>query len=188
MRTRGSSRSTKVELVEPGEEFEATYRSYVHELLERKEPLIPAILECDASDFGALIRRLRQDAAGVDLPEGYVPASCFWLVAEHKTLVGVAQLRHSLNAALSYEGGHIGYSVRPSLRNKGYGKVLLKLSLERAKSSGISWVLLTCDKSNGASARVIQYNGGRLDSEVPRKDGKGITQRYWINLGQAKAF
>jgi predicted acetyltransferase len=171
-----------VELVEPCEALEATYRSFIQEFLERNEPLIPVILEQGASDFGALVHRLRLDAAGVDLPEGSVPASCFWLVDEHKTLVGIAHLRHSLNAALSYEGGHIGYSIRPTRRNKGYGKMMLKLLLEKAKMMGLTRVWLTCDKSNTASARVIQGNGGRLDSEVPRKDGKGITQRYWINI------
>ena len=172
-----------MELIEPCEALEATYRSFVHEFLERKEPLIPTVLEYDGRDFGALIRRLRQDAEGVGLPAGHVPASCFWLIDEHETLMGVAHFRHSLNAALSYEGGHIGYSVRPTHRNKGYGKLMLKLLLERAKTRGITKVLLTCDKANVASARVIQSNGGRLDSEVPRKDGKGTTQRYWINLG-----
>lgn len=175
--------SAKVELVEPSEALAATYHSFIREFLERNEPLIPAVLEYDARDFASLICRLRQDAAGVDLPAGYVPASCFWLVDEHKTLVGVAHFRHSLSAALTYEGGHIGYSVRPTQRNKGYGKTMLKLLLERAQALGLTRVWLTCDKANVASARVIQSNGGRLDSEVPRKDGTGTTQRYWINLG-----
>ena len=171
-----------MELVEPCIALEATYRSFLQEFLERNEPLIPVVLERDASDFGSLIHRLRLDATGVDLPAGYVPASCFWLVDEHKTLVGVAHFRHSLNAALLYEGGHFGYSVRPTQRNKGYGKIMLRLLLERAKTMGLTRVLLTCDKTNAASARVIQGNGGKLDSEVPRKDGQGITQRYWIRI------
>ena len=175
--------AAKVELVEPCEAWEATYRSFVNEFLERKEPLIPAILQYDARDFGALIRRLHEEAAGIGLSEGHVPASCFWLIDKDKTLVGVAHFRHSLNVALSYEGGHIGYSVRPAERNKGYGKIMLKLLLERVKARGLTRILLTCDKANVASVRVIQSNGGRLDSESPRKDEKGITQRYWIDIG-----
>jgi predicted acetyltransferase len=60
---------------------------------------------------------------------------------------------------------------------------MLKLLLEKAKTLGLTRVLLTCDKTNTASARVIQGNGGKFDSEVPRKDGKGITRRYWITIG-----
>jgi predicted acetyltransferase len=177
--------SAKVELVEPCEALEATYRSFVNEFLERKEPLIPAVLQHDARDFGALVCCLHKEGTGIGVPKGYVPASCFWQIDKDKTLVGVAHLRHLLNAALSYEGGHIGYGVRPTQRNKGYGKIMLKLLLERARARGISItkVLLTCDKANVASVRVIQSNGGRLDSESPRKVGKGIKQRYWINIG-----
>ena len=161
----------------------ATYRSFVDEFRSRGEPLIPAILESEATDFRAMIRRLRNEAKGIGLPEGYVPASCFWLIDEHRELMGVAHLRHSLNAALAYEGGHIGFGVRPTQRNRGWGKLLLKLVLGRAKALGITQVLVTCHKENVASARVIQSNGGRLDSEVPRKDGKGLTRRYWITIG-----
>ena len=172
-----------MELVEPSEALETTYRSFVREFRSNGEPLIPAVLEYDATDFGALIRRLRNDAKGINLPEGYVPASCFWLIDEHQTLIGVSHLRHSLNATLAYEGGHIGFGIRPTQRNQGYGKLMLRRVLERAKALGITQVLVTCDATNLASARVIQSNGGGLDSEVPRKNGKGTTQRYWIMLG-----
>jgi predicted acetyltransferase len=116
------------------------------------------------------------------LPEGYVPASCFWLVERRQTLVGVAHLRHRVTPVLANEGGHIGYSVRPSRRNQGLATVLLNLTLRRASKMGLREILVTCDKLNVVSARVIQKNGGRLDSEVQRQDGDGVTQRYWITL------
>jgi len=170
-----------LELVEPTEALEATYRSYVSEFTERGESLIPFVLQYGARDFGATVRRLRHEANGVGLPDGYVPVFCFWLI-EKQVIVGVGHLRHSLTPALAYEGGHIGYSIRPTLRNQGYATVLLRMVLERAKAMGIIKVLVTCDRLNAASARVIQKNGGALDSEVPRKDGTGVTQRYWIKM------
>lgn len=94
-------------------------------------------------------------------------------------MVGVAHLRHSLTPALAYEGGHIGYSIRPTRRRQGLATLLLQMVLGRAKGMG-EQVLVTCDKSNVASARVIEKNGGVFDSEVPRKDGNGVTRRYWI--------
>jgi len=36
----------------------------------------------------------------------------------------------------------------------------------------------TCDKENVHSAKIIQKNGGKLDSEI-ENDNK-IVQRYWI--------
>jgi len=59
---------------------------------------------------------------------------------------------------------------------------LLALVLEKARQRFIGRVLVTCDKDNVASARVIQKNGGRLEDErVSRKTGK-VKQRYWIDL------
>jgi predicted acetyltransferase len=109
-------------------------------------------------------------------------ASCFWLIEGGLTLVGVAHLRHRLTPLLAHEGGHIGYSVRPSRRNHGLATVLLNMTLQRAKAMGLNEILVTCDKLNAASARVILKNGGRLDSEIQRRDGGGLTQRYWIKL------
>jgi len=48
------------------------------------------------------------------------------------------------------------------------------------KSLGIHRVLVTCDKNNHASARIIIKNGGVLENEV--RDGDEAIQRYWINL------
>ncbi len=43
---------------------------------------------------------------------------------------------------------------------------------------------LTCDKDNIASARVIQKNGGVLESEYwwEEHGAKVMVQRYWIDL------
>ena len=170
------------QLTEPRETLEKTYRSYLAEFSERQERLIPCVLEYDARDFAALVRRLLNEAKGIGLPQDYVPASTFWLVDEQRTIVGVAHLRQSLTPALEREGGHIGYSVRPTKRKEGHGTALLRMVLLRAKAMGIARALLTCDRTNLASARVIQNNAGILDSEVPRKDGQGTIQRYWIDL------
>ncbi len=62
---------------------------------------------------------------------------------------------------------------------------MLKLMLCKCKESGIDKVLLTCDKTNIASAKIIIYNGGILENEVGNTvnlSESGIIQRYWINI------
>jgi len=91
-------------------------------------------------------------------------------------------LRHQLTPALEHEGGHIGYDIRPSARRRGFGTLILALTLERARILGLARALLTCDTDNTASARIIERNGGALAARVvSNRTGKLISQ-YWIEL------
>jgi predicted acetyltransferase len=124
---------------------------------------------------------VRKDAG---LPEGRVPASTFWLVEEGE-FVGIGNLRHRLTESLRRLGGHIGYAVRPTKWNRGYGTLLLKLLLKEAATQGIDEVLLTCDAANAASFRVMEKNGGVLiDAFEDVVEGRRrTTRRYKIHVG-----
>ena len=99
---------------------------------------------------------------------------------EDNKLVGMINIRHTLNEYLYNYGGHIGYSVRKIERRKGYAKEMLKIALEECIKLGIEKVLITCDVDNIASAKTIKSCGGILENEVPN-DGR-LNQRYWIQL------
>jgi predicted acetyltransferase len=90
-----------------------------------------------------------------------------------------------LTPELEYEGGHIGYDIRPSARRRGFGTALLRLTLERAAALGICDVRLTCDADNIGSIRVIENNGGVLEGEVPSRERATLIRQYWIPLGGA---
>ena len=82
-------------------------------------------------------------------------------------------------------GGHIGYGVRASKRQKGIAGLMLKLMLEKVKSAGIERALLTCEDLNIGSAKTIESNGGKLENKVSETNHKGETvmiRRYWIDL------
>lgn len=111
---------------------------------------------------------------------GFVTATLYLAFNEEKRLVGMIQFRHYLNDYLLNFGGHIGYSVRKSERRKGYATEMLALVLEEARKMRLEKVLLTCNKTNIASAGTILKNGGILENEVPQ--GERVTQRYWITL------
>jgi predicted acetyltransferase len=85
-----------------------------------------------------------------------------------------------LNEVLEKEGGHIGYDIRPSMRRKGYGTEILKLSLPIAKQIGLNRVMLTCDDNNIASWKIMEKNGAVIDEKY---DYKGrYKRRYWIDI------
>jgi len=106
----------------------------------------------------------------------------YFLVKDRSYLVGSSRLRHTLTPDLEQEGGHIGYDIRPSQRGKGYATLLLNLMLEEAKGSGLTGVLVTCDETNIASARVIEKNGGKMLNKVVSEESGELVRRYWIDL------
>ena len=76
------------------------------------------------------------------LPEGMVLATQFLCIRKSDNrLVGMIQVRHYLNDFLRTFGGHIGYSVRPSERRKGYASWMLKNVQPYCKSLGLSEIL-----------------------------------------------
>lgn len=115
------------------------------------------------------------------LPPDRAVASTFLVRRQKdKHMIGIVNIRHSLNDYLLQVGGHIGYSIGPQYRGKGYGTELLRLSLEFCRTLHLDRVLVTCDVRNTASAKVILANGGVLENEL-EQDGV-IKQRYWIQL------
>lgn len=111
-----------------------------------------------------------------------VQASTYFAVRSDDTVVGCIELRHTLNESLAVIGGHIGYSVAPMERNRGYATEMLKIMLKEAKKAGIDKVLLTCDIDNVASCKTIEKCGGKREQEEPFVlDGESY-YKYWIIL------
>ena len=172
----------ELKLIEPVAALEESYRSYVAEALAADEVLVPWVLGFDADDFPALLARLSDAADGKGICENLVPHTTYWMVDAAGEIVGVANLRHRLNDHLLLEGGHIGYSIRPSLRGRGLATRQLALALEAAGRRGLRRVLVVCERDNPASARVIEKNGGRMAGEVTAEETGKLMRRYWIEL------
>ena len=58
--------------------------------------------------------------------------------------------------------GHIGYTVVPWKRRRGYATRALQILISEIDEEGISYVDLSTDATNFASQRVIEENGGSL--------------------------
>ena len=170
-----------IQLVRPSVALRDSYRGLVDEFVASNEQFIPFVLGFEHSDFAAFLHRLDNCSLGIDIPDGFVPHSTYWLVRDQVEVVGVSNIRHSLTAALRREGGNIGYGIRPSARRQGFGTAVLRESLIRAGELGLNRALVTCGKSNVGSVAAIRRNGGVLDSEEYLPDRGEIVQRYWID-------
>lgn len=127
-------------------------------------------------DYEEWLESNRDMEMGLGIPDGWVPAVQLVAFARDGQAVGFLNIRLRLSDYLLEEGGHIGYSIRPSERGKGYAKESLRQGLEVAKGKNIKRALVTCDSDNAASRAVILTNGGALE------DVRGGKERYWIDL------
>jgi predicted acetyltransferase len=126
------------------------------------------------SHFQSYLQRRIDMKLGVDLHDGRVPMTTYWLFSGQKP-VALCKLRHRLTDSLRRVGGHIGYCVRPTERRKGFGRAVLALALLAAGEQGIDRVLITCNEDNRPSRRVVERNGGVLD-----RNESGLSY-YWVS-------
>lgn len=128
----------------------------------------------NAENFKDYLKGNINMSKGVDLDSRYVPQTLYWLYVDDKP-VGIGKIRDYLNENLKKEGGHIGYSIRPSKRGNGYGNIMLKELIKKAKGKHIDRILVTCEDYNTPSRRIIENNKGSLQDINDHKC------RYWIN-------
>lgn len=171
----------RLKLILPSTEYKTQIMDYKREFIENKEGIhVPSSLRSSKSFeewYKSIFDNLKEETVG----KGLVPAATYIVIStDDYRLIGMISVRYRLNDSLLNYGGHIGYSVRKSDRNKGYATEMLALALKECIKLGIDRVLITCDKDNIASAKTIINNGGILENEVQERNE--IVQRYWIEL------
>lgn len=170
-----------IALVEPCEKY---LKSYMEAYDEYQRNDIHAYAFDDARAYN-IFEKYDNYRHERNLKPNRVGADYYWLVDEERNyFIGEISIRHRLTGDLKRYGGHMGYGIRFSEWNKGYGTLMLSLALEKAKDLGIVVVLITCDDDNYASAKVMENNGLALQDKVPNVvDGKAIiTRRYTKKL------
>jgi len=83
--------------------------------------------------------------------------------------------------------GHIGYSVVPWKRRRGYATQAVAAILDDARAEGLTEVDVTTDHDNIGSQRVIEHNSGVLIERFEKTgaDGGIPSLRYRIDLTRA---
>lgn len=111
-----------------------------------------------------------------------IPTSSYLLVKDDE-IIGHIFIHHfiDLNLQKSYEG-HIGYAIRPNKRKQGYGTKILNLALEKCKELNLHEILISCDKENIASEKIIERNNGELLEELYVPEENAIIKKYLIRL------
>jgi predicted acetyltransferase len=171
----------RLKLVLPAPEYKENIMDYKKEFLENEDSLDGTAGLKNAETFEQWYSAFSDNLKEETVREGLVPSTTFMAIStDNGGFIGMIDIRHRLNDYLLNFGGHIGYSVRKSERQKGYATEMLALALEECVKLNIKKVLITCDKDNVASAKTMINNGAKLENEISQ--GTRITQRYWITL------
>lgn len=118
--------------------------------------------------------------------EEHVPSEEYFLVrCNDNKIVGMINIRLVLNEKLRNGAGHIGYSIRPTERRKGYNKINLYLALKRCDECGIEEVLMDCTKGNLGSEKTMRALGGELIQERENKEENRIELVFKIDVKKA---
>lgn len=172
-----------IQLVIPTEEYLDQVWAYRRECLDADSHLYGCgiLEECEVpSEWLAKIQLYSNHAT---VPENQVQTTYFLAVRESDSkVVGMLNLRHYFNEYYEKYAGHIGYSVRPSERRRGYAKEMLRQALPYCKKIGLDRVLVTCEPDNPGSRRTILANGGVYEGTVHEPNEDYYLERYWIAI------
>ena len=102
-----------------------------------------------------------------------VPQTVYWLYCDAQP-IGYGKVRRFLTDSLREAGGHIGISIHPDYRGRGYGKGFLTLLMEACRRLGMDELYCTVKNENGASIQMALSCGGSLD--------RVSDQRHYITI------
>ena len=171
---------SEIKLVKPSQEYEEGITEFRQELLDARSDFAGcgSLYSCkSATEWVAFVAQNEKTSQ-----KDSVTSNSYMAVRlSDNKIVGIIELRHHINhPILSTWGGHIGYTVSPSERRKGYAKEMLHLNLQNCRDRGIDRVLLVCNRENIASEKTIIANGGVFETEIIV--GGHTMKRFWITL------
>ena len=168
-------------LVLPSEAYLDEVRAYREEFLAADSSMDgagPLRRYPDPRDWLKAVRAFEDPAT---VPVGKVQATQLLCVEDGRVL-GMLQLRHTLNEYLRLYAGHIGYSVRPSARRQGVAKWMLAAVLPYCRELGLDRVMIACEPWNEGSRRTILSCGGVYEKTVHEPTANIDLEQYWIRL------
>lgn len=167
-----------LKLHKPSQSIFPAFQDFIEEMRLHGETLWAPYIPQENESAEQFISRLEQRE--IHPPAPLVPETIYWAMMDNK-VVGRISLRHRIEGNLTKMGGHIGYEVRPSFRNRGFAKEMLRQILETPKVKEIGNLLLTCSPKNEASKKTIIANGGMLTNTVFVDSISEDRNHYWIH-------
>lgn len=173
---------SRLKLIKPSLDYEQQLIAY--KAAFSKEHLYGGNYLSEYEDIAQWLQYIERASDKATCAHGRSPSTTFLCIRQNdQKMVGICNIRHDLNQDFLLNiAGHIGYSILPSERGKGYGKQQLALALQEAKKLDLNKVLVTCSDWNKASERTIHANGGVYEDTRLDETDNDWMKRYWISL------
>ncbi|MBN9061017.1 MAG: hypothetical protein BGP06_17250 [Rhizobiales bacterium 65-9] len=132
------------------------------------------------ADRAAYLASLNAQSGWIVLPDGRMvpklPSRGFFINdGDFCGRIGL-RFQHGTTELPDYTSGHIGYSIVPWKRGRGYATTALRTMLPIARDVGLPFVVITCNDDNHASRRVIEKCGGALIGTKTDDFAEGVTK------------
>ena len=149
-----------IKLIRPTKELKEQALDFRQEFFDNGEKVINGSDLLDQTEnYDDWLASVTANTSAKTVDPAWVVTDTFFAVDETEKIVGIIDLRHTLNDFLR-DLGNSGYSVRPSERRKGIASEMLRQLLTIAVQSGMTELHLSVEKTNEPSIKTITKNGG----------------------------
>lgn len=153
----------QLSLIRPERDLREKAIDFRQEFFDNEEMIINGSELLDKTeDYMEWLKAVTANTSIETVNANWVVTDTFFAVDETGRIVGIIDLRHTLNDFLK-DFGNCGYSVRPSERRKGYATEMLGLLLVIARNQGMKELSLSVERSNEPSIKTIVKNGGSYE-------------------------
>ncbi len=174
----------KFKYIFPTIEYKEQAIEYINEFIKYNSDINgTGNLDSYLEDYEQWLKKINEDKTK-PFTDTSVPSLTYFLIRiNDNKIIGMINIRLMLNEKLKKHGGNIGYSIRPTNRNKGYNLINLYLGLLVCKQYNLKEVLLDCEKNNLGSSKTMKHLGAKKITE--KNIHNIIVEDYIINVNES---
>lgn len=169
-----------IKLMRPTMELKEKAINFRQEFFDNNEMIINGSELLDKiDDYEDWLKSVTNNTNIETVNPDWVVTDTFFAVDETNRIIGIIDLRHTLNDFLK-NLGNCGYSVRPSERKKGYATEMLRLLRMIAKDAGMNELRLSVEQDNEPSIKTIIRNGGNYERSFEFEGGQAALYKIML--------